>query len=158
MKLMNDSPIENIKSEFELIYRASRDGWNSKDFHRKCYNKKRTVSLIQTDTNNVFGGYVTIPWKGRGGSKRDPTAFLILIRSSKNYKPDRFTYHKGTAMYDSNTYMCIYGGGNDIKIFSNCNKYGGNYTCQYSFNTPSNLYLNGDDRSFTVKEIEVFCV
>jgi hypothetical protein len=30
----------------ELLYRASKDGWQSSDFHRMCNNKGATISII----------------------------------------------------------------------------------------------------------------
>ena len=45
--------------EIELIYRGSRDG---KDFHKKCDNKGETITLIQNEKGNIFGGYASISW------------------------------------------------------------------------------------------------
>eukprot|EP01084_Bolivina_argentea_P167729 291039_1 len=54
--LMNSS-LTDIGKTFKLIYRGSRDGWKSLDFHNKCDNKGKTVVLIYANTNNVFGAY-----------------------------------------------------------------------------------------------------
>jgi hypothetical protein len=44
------------KCKWHLCYRASRDGWSAKDFHRHCDNKGPTVVLVKAN-NYIFGGY-----------------------------------------------------------------------------------------------------
>ena len=51
--------------DWRLCYRASRDGWRSRDFHSRCDFKGPTVTLIKAGYY-IFGGYSDIPW---GGSK-----------------------------------------------------------------------------------------
>ena len=46
----------------ELIYRGTRDGMTSKDFHNKCDNKGKTICLFLNEKDNIFGGYFSIPW------------------------------------------------------------------------------------------------
>ena len=44
----------------ELIYRASRDGWESNIFHQKCDNKGPTIVLVRSELGKIFGGYASI--------------------------------------------------------------------------------------------------
>jgi hypothetical protein len=44
-----------------LKYRASRDGWDGKDYHRISDNLGPTVSLIMTANNVLCGGFLKIP-------------------------------------------------------------------------------------------------
>ncbi|RNA05500.1 BTB POZ domain-containing KCTD21 [Brachionus plicatilis] len=53
-------------SDWELIYRASRDGFSADDFHFKCDNVIKTLTLIQTQDNFIFGGYTEQSWSDRG--------------------------------------------------------------------------------------------
>ncbi len=46
----------------ELIMRGSRDGFSSKMFHDLCDGKGPTVTLIESETAKVFGGYTSLPW------------------------------------------------------------------------------------------------
>ncbi|UJR13700.1 hypothetical protein I4U23_000711 [Adineta vaga] len=69
-----------------LIYKATRDGFGSGDFHRLCNNRGATLTLIQTRNrlsmkkrHTIFGGYTTIPWSSRYGFYRDSQAFLFLL-------------------------------------------------------------------------------
>ena len=41
--------------KIELIYRGSRDGTLSKNFHEKCDNKELTIILIKNEKGNIFG-------------------------------------------------------------------------------------------------------
>jgi hypothetical protein len=62
---------------FELLYRASRDGWRSADFHRKCDNKGQTVALFKSARGFTFGGFADRPWQSSGGQHPSPQAFLF---------------------------------------------------------------------------------
>uniref|UniRef100_U9T6K2 TLDc domain-containing protein n=1 Tax=Rhizophagus irregularis (strain DAOM 181602 / DAOM 197198 / MUCL 43194) TaxID=747089 RepID=U9T6K2_RHIID len=43
--------------EFKLIFRASCDGFNPKNFHNVCDNQSRTVTIIKVkDSNEILGG------------------------------------------------------------------------------------------------------
>jgi hypothetical protein len=48
--------------KLELLYRASRDGWQGQDFHSRCDNKGATVTVIKCTGGFVFGGYADAPW------------------------------------------------------------------------------------------------
>merc|ERR1711933_628880 len=51
--------------DFDLIYRGSRDGYQSHNFYKKC-GIENTLCIIETDQtpkSNVFGGFTTKPWK-----------------------------------------------------------------------------------------------
>jgi hypothetical protein len=43
-----------------IQYRASRDGWDARDYHRFCDNKGPTVALIMTTNNLICGGFLKI--------------------------------------------------------------------------------------------------
>ena len=48
--------------ELQLLYRASRDGWEGKHFHSKCDNKGPTLTVIKCTGGYVFGGYANAAW------------------------------------------------------------------------------------------------
>ena len=56
--------MQNGHSNFELIYRASRDGWSSSNFHSLCDSKGPTVTVVKSG-NNIFGGYTEQSWDGK---------------------------------------------------------------------------------------------
>ena len=47
-----------------LLYRASRNGWASSNFHSCCDNKGPTVTVIKSG-NNIFGGYTEQSWQSK---------------------------------------------------------------------------------------------
>ena len=47
-----------------LLYRASRDGWASTDFHDFCDKKGPTVTVIKSG-NNIFGGFTERSWESK---------------------------------------------------------------------------------------------
>ena len=88
------------KCRFNLLYKATRDGSYPEDFHRKCDNKGPTITLIKTNDNRKFGGYIS---KDRQYGNRvevyvkDKNAFIFSIDKKKKYNikdgnTDAFTY------------------------------------------------------------------
>lgn len=57
-------PKNNLPSirQINLIYRGSRDGFLSKNFHEKCDYKGETFSVIKSTKGYIFGGYTKINW------------------------------------------------------------------------------------------------
>ena len=60
--LKNTPGVSN--SDELLLYRASRDGWYSCNFHFHCDNKGPTVTVINSG-NNIFGGFTEQSWDGK---------------------------------------------------------------------------------------------
>jgi hypothetical protein len=47
-----------LHDKFDLIYRATQDGFTTLDFHRKCDGISNTLVIIKVKGNeNIFGGY-----------------------------------------------------------------------------------------------------
>ena len=51
----------DLKGEWRLLFRASRDGFAGQTFHSKCDNKGPTVTVVKSGAN-VFGGFTEISW------------------------------------------------------------------------------------------------
>ena len=75
----------------ELLFRASRDGWDAKAFHRHCDDQGATLTVIlEQEHGYVFGGYADAPWNssgfmiGSGGG-----AFLFALRCHAGLGPTR---------------------------------------------------------------------
>ena len=49
------SKLKNMK----LLYRASRDGWNSSDFHLRCDKKGQSLILLQLKNGLCIGGFAS---------------------------------------------------------------------------------------------------
>ena len=49
--------LNNREFTTELLYRKTRDGSKSEDFHKKCDNKGITITIVETTKGYIFGGY-----------------------------------------------------------------------------------------------------
>ena len=66
----------------ELLFRASRDGWECDAFHRHCDGQGATVTLIQERKHGyVFGGYAANSWCRQGPVKRTERTGWYIERS-----------------------------------------------------------------------------
>ena len=63
MNWLKSTPGFSISNHL-LLYRASRDGWASSDFHFYCDNKGPTVTVIKSG-NDIFGGYTEQSWDSK---------------------------------------------------------------------------------------------
>ena len=61
---------------WELIYKASRDGFDANAFHTHCNNQGPTMTIVQSNNGYLFGGYTGLAWTSDGTYKNDTTAFV----------------------------------------------------------------------------------
>ena len=48
----------NLPYEFKLLYRSSRDGFNTNSFHKNCGGKGATIWVAKIqDSAQLIGGY-----------------------------------------------------------------------------------------------------
>lgn len=81
-----DLPFER---NWELIYRASQDGFKADNFHLKCDGKSPTLTILKaTTTRFIFGGFTERTWDGYEIQKSDPNAFIfsLINGDNKEYK------------------------------------------------------------------------
>jgi hypothetical protein len=67
-------------SNLSLLYRASRDGFDAGSFHKNCDGHSKTLTIIYTELDNVFGGYTSAEWDSVSGNKEDKDAFIFSLR------------------------------------------------------------------------------
>ena len=156
LKLMNESG--NIAvNEFKLIHRASRDGWNGSIISTKLIGKSNVLSIIHTDTDNVFGGFIKSTIHAKNQWVRDNDAFLLLLRSSKQYPAAIFPI--AITRYAIYVYSGIYWiaqYGSDLYIYSECNDNNMSAVAVSDYKVPGNTYLNGGIENFKVCEMEFY--
>lgn len=68
--------------KIQLIFKASDHNFEPDKFHKCCDNKSPTLTIVQSEYGNIFGGFTMIPWTSSGGWYKDPNAFIFLIRSN----------------------------------------------------------------------------
>ena len=117
----------SFKSEFKLLYRATRDGFSSKVFPSKCDKISKTLTIIKVkDAPHIFGGYAEVTWGGNG-YKQDKIAFLFSLVNDYN-KPlklkniNQFSQHlEDKEIYSHSNCGPTFGGGHDFFISSDSN-------------------------------------
>lgn len=138
--------------KFELLYRGTRDGDESKTFHRLCDNKPNILVIVQTTKNKRFGGFCTIGYKKEGGDQKDDNAFVFSFDKMKIYN-----VNKGqTAVYWDISYGPLFAGSINAvvnKFFTNTN-YANTKNNYYEI--PEDYELNGGEYSYLIKELEVY--
>ena len=84
--LVLESICNNISTKWILLYRASRDGFSSKDFHMKCDGHGNTLTLYKTfESSHVFGGFTEATWESNIAlHKLDPNAFIFSLANKTN--------------------------------------------------------------------------
>jgi hypothetical protein len=160
-KILNIWFNSNNDKTIKLLYKASRDGDNYKDFYRLCENKGPTITIALTTKNFKFGGYTSLSWKNpnigsnRNKSYEDKNAFIFSLNKKKKFYPK----------INNKNHVCMwsdrgpsFGGGNDLCIHNNClhnnNSYNG---CPNTYETEK-YELNGGEFNFTVKDYEVYSI
>lgn len=71
-------------NEWKLIYRASRDGFGARDFHRNCDGIEKTLTVVKTTEGSLFGGFTEQAWDSCNRFRKDPTAFIFSLANSEN--------------------------------------------------------------------------
>ena len=100
MKLLI-SPVKH-KTLFNLFL---FEGFGSKQFHFKVGNASNTVTIIETNSNSVFGGFTRASWNNPAGYAGDFNAFLYSLRRNGTADP-RILKNGGTQ--DRSTAYNIY--------------------------------------------------
>ena len=52
--------------ELDLLYKASRDTFDLKVFHQRCDNQGKTILVIKSQKNHIFGAYIDVPLNSLG--------------------------------------------------------------------------------------------
>jgi len=69
---------------FNLIYRASQDGFEASSFHLKCDKQPNTLIIIKSEHGNVFGGYTEQDWTPSNNWKTDKNSFIFSLINKDN--------------------------------------------------------------------------
>ena len=152
-------------NRMELIYRGSRDGMTSNNFHNKCDNKNPTIVLYKNIKDSVFGGFTSLAWANSGNYRPDPQAFIFTLVNIHNSEPTKFKIKsENEGVYHSSGYGPTFGSncviGISISDFLNSDAYT-DFPCRYadSLGKGRSIFtgdFNNDNTAFRLKEIEVF--
>jgi hypothetical protein len=152
-----------VDQKWNLIYRASQDGFEAAKFHSKCDSKPNTLIIIKSTNDNVFGGYTEQTWNHTGNYKADPNSFLFSLINKLN-KPIKMKWSRNNGIFCNSSYGPTFGGGHDLLIANNSNinktsnsNLGNSYIHQdYVYGSDeAKSFLDGS-YNFQVSEIEVY--
>ncbi|KAG9292503.1 hypothetical protein G9A89_001576 [Geosiphon pyriformis] len=137
-----------VRNDFKLLLRGSRDGFTPADFHRLCDNKGATISVIKgKETGQLIGGYSPQSWHSRNKQLDGKGSFIFSLGDSKagNAKLGKFVGERGP-----------YGGLNLGPHFGrfNIGLYGNDQRCRCKKTTDYDAIMPEVD--FFVEEYEVF--
>ncbi|CAM9679535.1 unnamed protein product [Ectocarpus sp. 4 AP-2014] len=123
----------------ELLYRASRDGWNSAAFDAQCKDDSpSTVTLFRVKgrrgggTDGIIGGFSSVPWNPASrhnvfGNAHHPSgspeAFVFILqdigKGSSSFQPMKWGVKHGqaaNAVYHGHGYGPVFGAGYDLQV------------------------------------------
>ena len=137
----------------ELIYRASRDGDNSKNFHNICDGKSNTLTVIKTSVGKRFGGFSQASWSSDQRYAYDKKAFLFSFDEKEFYfiKGEQSEY----ALLCNKNYGPAFGKGPDFYISSNCRN-NSSFTKQESFDYKGKTDTLVGTAKFSAIDYEVY--
>ena len=146
---------------WELIYKASRDGFDTNAFHTRCDNKGPTMTVVQSNSNYLFGGYTAIAWTSDGGWKKDTTTFLFTLTNPHSIPPTKYVVNPGNvenAVFHSSTYGPTFGSSNDLYLVNNCNSSNSSisFPSGYTDTTGKGNKTFTGSSSFLTSDIEIF--
>ena len=149
------------KYAYKLIYASVKHGIGEEIFKKMCHGHPNLLCLIQSESNDVFGGYTSCGWPtafdepyGHSQGVDDDKSFVFSIRSIKGYKPAIFdVIEPKHSLWFQEEYYLMFAGSCVIYV----DAYGKGHAAAQPerYETyPYDSYLA--NTSFKVKSIEVF--
>jgi len=137
----------NYPTDAKLIYRATRDGFNSSSFHSKCDRISNTVTIIKTTSNSVFGGFTSAAWTHYNEHIYDANAFIFSLRRLGYQNKQRLNVTSSSnALFGYYYYGPIFGAGHDIYVSDNSNQNNNSYSnLGHSYQLPNNMNYGSEE-------------
>jgi hypothetical protein len=151
--------------KWTLLYRGTRDGFGSRDFHSKCDGHSNTLTILKVKGSEfIFGGFTTVNWDSSNGWKSDLNAFIFSLTNKDNQplkmKIEQNRHRCAICCYS----FCGPTFGYDIRIANNANTTTNSYSdLGFSYSHPQ--YAQGTNEvqtflagsyKFQLAEIEVY--
>jgi hypothetical protein len=155
----------NQNQQWQLIYRASRDGFTAKFFHQFCDSRCPTMTIIRSQNNCIFGGFTKTAWSSSGLEKADPSAFLFTLKNVSGIPPTKYPIHKQGVQFavchklaSGPTFGSTQNGGGDIFIHSPFNFDGSRigFPQSYKDTTGKGRLTFTGDSYFYCDDLEIF--
>ena len=148
--------LNNKTFNFNLLYRATKDGDALSVFHSKCDFKTKVLVLYHTIKGVRFGGYTEIGFDSSGDFRDDLNCFLFSINKKTIYKAknhQQIFCHKGNGPCFGNSVIYLY---DDVAILSKNKKKHKTCTSTESFEGLNGYEINNGEQYFNLQELEVY--
>ena len=112
--------------KWKLVYRATRDGFATSDFHRQCDGKGENLGVIRSQAGSyLFGWWTPLSWNSQGRYVADASARTFIwtltnpagLPAKYNIKPSLTQ----NAIFGNPSYGPILGYGHDIVVYDKSN-------------------------------------
>ena len=151
---------EGIKTKFnkkvknyKLLFRATRDGFQSNKFHEKCDGKNYTITFVITTIGRRFGGFTDQAWDQSANYKTGSNGFIFSLDNKEIYYNKNSSYN----IYCHSSYGPTFGNGSDFRLSDNCNQNNNSYnSSDNSYNTYGKKCAMAGTYNFWVKDYEVY--
>ena len=155
-------------NNLKRIYEFSVDGKKVADFHRCCDHVEKTLLVVKSTTDRIFGGYTHLGWDSHSHHKLDPKAFLFSLENKfgmpriikpKDLKKSTYFCHKKYGpifgsefnILKDDLIISLEDDGNPV---SRCNL--GHFYSEFEYGSEKAKTFLADVPQFEIKDIVVF--
>lgn len=150
--------------DWKLLYRATDDGFSSRNFHEKCDGIPNTLTVIKSSSGNIFGGFTEKAWSSIGEYVEDRNAFIFSLLNKDNKPFKTMCTYRLDAIYCHKNEGPSFGGG-DLYISSNSNiNTDSSSFFSLSYRHPDYVKDTNEaesilagSRNFQTEQIEIYC-
>ena len=160
------SQIYNLSNDCDKIIKGLKSFQNEEKNMIKTLSYVSTINIILVvEIGNIFGGYASIPWSSpkKGLYKESKDCFLFSLSNIQGTEPIIYLIKNASkAVYHNMKYGPTFGGGFDLKIYSNFLNNRESYAnIDHSYEDitgQGNSVFSGDINTsyFKLNELEVF--
>lgn len=143
---------------WKLLYRGTRNGFQSAPFHRECDNHRNTVMLVQDTNRNLFGGFRDLPWGVNHGGVQQGRSNSFLFAIAQNGQECHHVFRVRGDQYGAQATFCdpnmLATFGQSLQIAQHCSQ-----SAASRANVAQNFVVAGTaiiPSSFQVSELEVW--
>ncbi|KAJ5080128.1 hypothetical protein M0811_14145 [Anaeramoeba ignava] len=160
-------------SKIKKGFSAKRDGFSGQNWHKAVDGKGKTLIIIKTKDNFIFGGFTQVGFNSANGEWiNDSNSFIFSLRNDTgDRKPEKFTIKQPQYAIYSNWHnygpIFGYGGLSGHDFYLNDHLQPGYSDFGYSYNLPNGIeygknearsYLAGSPNSWIVDEVESYFI
>ncbi|KAJ5069725.1 pep-cterm sorting domain-containing protein [Anaeramoeba ignava] len=157
-------------SKMKKGFSAKRDGFDSQNWHKAVDWKGKTLIIIKTKDNFIFGGFTQVGFNGNTNQFiNDSNAFIFSLRNDKGDRiPAKFTIKQSRerdSIYSNLSYGPTFGAGWDFGLDSNLQPGYSNFGNSYNLpngitqgTNEANSYLAGSYNKWVVDELESYFI